>query len=542
MKASRVYLLAFLLGPVVASAQRPAPGSDTVLKGSTIEVIQSYKPRVKQSPKPEWKPQLPPVDTTHPSLTFDVPQQTLYYTYNSPPLRPLALGKVAGELPYPNYIKAGGGNRSTAYVDAGIGGITGDNYETGLHLHHLSQKGSIINQQSSITGMEAEGTLHNTTGDWHASVAAAHSRYHYYGYDHILHNYSADAVRQTYTSVKIAADMASKPDTNSQLEYHPGISGSYYGARYNTSEISIGLNAPVTYHLNDNVGLHLGLSAAITSYKADSITTANNMLLAAPGIKINIDDFSGHALAGFALGKGGSTYFLPDLEVAYSMRDYLFRMSVGWQAKLRQNTYEQLTTENPYMLSTYQVIQTRTDEIYINAQGSLGNHFSYAARGSWWNYFDLPTFLNDSGDQKAFYVLYQNVKALSFQLSARYHMASKWSAGLTGELFSFYKSSDQHVWHEPATRIKGDVAVAVTPKLDVTAYGFVLGGIHARNTAFTAVTLKTIADIGIGAEYQIVPRLSAFVQINNLLNSKYQRWQGYEVYGFNIYGGLRLKF
>jgi outer membrane receptor protein involved in Fe transport len=84
--------------------------------------------------------------------------------------------------------------------------------------------------------------------------------------------------------------------------------------------------------------------------------------------------------------------------------------------------------------------------------------------------------------------------------------------------------------------------MAVTPKLDVTAYGNVLGGIHARDVKGNAVTLKTIADLGVGAEYRLIPRLSAFVQFNNLLNSKYQRWMGYQVYGFNVYGGLRLKF
>jgi outer membrane receptor protein involved in Fe transport len=84
--------------------------------------------------------------------------------------------------------------------------------------------------------------------------------------------------------------------------------------------------------------------------------------------------------------------------------------------------------------------------------------------------------------------------------------------------------------------------VSPTAKLNFSAYAYVLGGINARDTGFNAVKLKTIADIGLNAEYTIVPRLSAFVQFNNLLNSKYQRWQGYEVYGFNIYGGLRLKF
>jgi hypothetical protein len=30
--------------------------------------------------------------------------------------------------------------------------------------------------------------------------------------------------------------------------------------------------------------------------------------------------------------------------------------------------------------------------------------------------------------------------------------------------------------------------------------------------------------------------------VTNLLNNKNQRWLGYDSYGINVYGGLRLKF
>jgi hypothetical protein len=543
MRVKPVIILASLLGGFTAKAQRPASGNDTVLKGSTIEVIQSYKPRVKQSPKPEWKPLLPPLDTTRPVFRTEVPQQTLYYTYNSPPLRPLALGKNDKELPYPNYVKAGGGNLSTIYMDAGIGSIKGKDYETGIHLHHISQKGKIVQQQTSLSGLEAAMSKHTSTADYNGSVTAYHNRYFYYGYDHVLYNYDNKTVGQNYTSVQLAGDMTNKKDTATRLEYHPGVRASYYAARFNTSEIGLGFNAPISYKLNKNLGLRLNVEGALASYKADSITAGNNYVMAAPGLAVQFNEYySAHALAGFAYGKGGSTYFLPDAEVAFTMKDYLFRLSLGWKADLRQNTYEQLTTENPYMLNTYQVIQSRRDELFAAVQGSLGNHFAYSARGSWWNYFDLPTYLNDTGDARSFHVNYQNTKAISLQASARYHEGNKWSAGLTGAWYGFFKSTEQFVWHTPNISFKGDFMMAVTPKLDVTAYGNVLGGIHARDVKGNAVTLKTIADLGVGAEYKLIPRLSAFVQFNNLLNSKYQRWMGYQVYGFNIYGGVRLKF
>lgn len=81
-----------------------------------------------------------------------------------------------------------------------------------------------------------------------------------------------------------------------------------------------------------------------------------------------------------------------------------------------------------------------------------------------------------------------------------------------------------------------------SPKFTVTAYLALMGGIWAKDSFGNTIKLNTFTDLGGNAEYQIVPRISVFLQVNNILNDKYQRWLGYQAYGINIYGGLRLKF
>jgi hypothetical protein len=541
MSVKPFVILILLTASIAARAQR-APGSDTVLKGSTIEVIQSYKPRVKQSPKPEWIPQLPPADTAHPAFSYDVPQQALNYTYNSLPLRPLSLGKNPDPLPFPNYLKAGGGNLSTIYLDAGIGGIYGPDYETAIHLHHISQKGSIKNEQSSLSGIEAEGTLHKAAGDWHAAVAGERNQYDFYGYDHVLHDYPGDSVRQTYTSVRLMADFQSKADSTGGFSYHPGINASLYNARFNTSEVSAGFDAPLKYTVDTSFDLLLGLTGNVTSYKADTVSANNNFVQIAPGVGWNYKNLSGHALVGFALGKDKGGYILPDVIGTYKFPDLDFAFSLGYKASLRQNTYEQLSTENTYMLTVYNVMQSRRDEVFANLQGEIGNHFSWSARGSWWKMLNLATFLNDNNTNGTFYVDYMNTQAIAVKLGVRYHAAYIWSVGFSGDYNGFYSASEQYVWHQPSLRIRADVMVRPIPKLTLSAYIYMLSGIHARDIYYNTITLKPFTDLGLNAEYQIIPRLSAFIQVNNLLNNKYERWRGYEAYGLNIYGGLRLKF
>ena len=54
--------------------------------------------------------------------------------------------------------------------------------------------------------------------------------------------------------------------------------------------------------------------------------------------------------------------------------------------------------------------------------------------------------------------------------------------------------------------------------------------------------LKPAFDLNTGVEFTVMPKLNLWVQFNNVLNSKYQRWNQYEVLGFNVLGGIVYSF
>jgi hypothetical protein len=55
-------------------------------------------------------------------------------------------------------------------------------------------------------------------------------------------------------------------------------------------------------------------------------------------------------------------------------------------------------------------------------------------------------------------------------------------------------------------------------------------------------SLSGAADFSAGVEVSINKKISAWFDINNILNDKYQRWNNYEVYGLNFLTGVILKF
>ncbi|MCD6012504.1 MAG: hypothetical protein K0Q79_2366 [Flavipsychrobacter sp.] len=547
MSARPILILLLITAVYAVQAQRTTPGRDTVLKGSTIEVIQSYKPQVKQAPKPEYIPQLPPADTAHPTFSYDVPQQSLYYTYSSMPLRPLALGRETVKLPFQNYVKIGGGNLSTLYFDAGIGGIHGKGFESNIHLHHISQQGDIKHQQSSLSGLEAEGTIHSKSTDWRISLAGARNQYNYYGYNHALYIFPDDSVQQTFMLIRAGIDVKNGAASKSKLIYNPSIKAGIYNAAFGTSETSANLSLPFEYHFDNAVQALLTASADYAHLETRDTGRDNTLAGVTPGIRIRLGEFTGTALVGFAFGTNSAQYILPDIKLSYKIPGSQTTFIAGMQYSVRQNTYEQLTTENTYIINTYTILQTRRDEYYAGMQARAGAHFTFSGRISYWNFKGLPTYLNDSGvagdGRRQFNIVYDTVDAISFQLAARYKKGNKWSAGVSAQLYNFTNGTQLYVWHEPTLRIRGDFSAKLFSKLNVSVYLSVLDGIYARDFAtHNPILLDPVLDVGGNAEYQIVPRLSAFVQLNNIFNNNYQRWYGYDAYGINIYGGLRLKF
>jgi hypothetical protein len=51
-----------------------------------------------------------------------------------------------------------------------------------------------------------------------------------------------------------------------------------------------------------------------------------------------------------------------------------------------------------------------------------------------------------------------------------------------------------------------------------------------------------LADVNLSFEYHYNPRISAFIQFNNLAAQQYLRWMNSPVYRFQALGGVTFRF
>jgi hypothetical protein len=532
-----------LAGATYAQQKR----TDTTIAGQTIEITQSYKPEIAKPVRPVITPSLPHIDTTKPRFQYEVPQQTLSYTYHSVPIRPLALGRQEMVMPFQNYIKAGFGNLSSVYVDAGVGSLKAEDYETALHFSHLSQKGPVVNQQSSRTNFDASGKYYTSGHALSAGLDILHNGNTYYGYDHDTFEYAKNSIRQAFTGANIRVGAENTEANTWNVWYKPTFDFGIYNDKFNAKERTFAFDIPASLAIDSTLSFSLGIKGNFTQLKNDSFDVGNNYFQVNPAMDLKFDATDIHIGLSPTWGKDNTCYLLPDLRLNTRIFNNGLTLIAGWKGSLVQNTYQQLSTKNPFLHNIYDVKQTKADQIYGGFESALGQHVSFGGTLSWCQWKDLALFVNDytlSTDGKRFAVVYDSkVQALGLDAFIRYQIGNIFGLSASGTWFNFYNTETfDKTYHEPMLRLGGNMYIHPIEKLHINVNADFWDGIYARTNTGENDKLPAFLDLSANAEYNIIPRLSLFLQLNNILGTKYERWNQYQAYGFNIIGGLRFKF
>ncbi|WP_118950703.1 TonB-dependent receptor [Taibaiella helva] len=539
--------LAGALALTATAAHGQQRRSDTTIAGQTIEITQSYKPEIARPVKPVITPTLPNIDTTRPRFQYEVPQQTLSYTYHSVPIRPLALGRQDRIMPFQNYIKAGFGNLSSIYVDAGVGSLRSEEYETSFHFSHLSQKGPLTNQQSSRTGFDATGKYYTGGHALSAELNVLRRGNTFYGYDHDTFDFAKNGIKQVFTGANVKVGMENTEANRWNIWYKPMLEFGMYSDKYNARERVFAFDVPASIAIDSTLSFSLGVRGNFTQFKNDSSNIGNNLIQVNPALDVHFSNTSIHIGISPTWGRDNTCYLLPDLRLKANLFNSGLALVGGWKGDLVQNTYQQLSTKNPFLYNIYDVKQSKTDQVYGGFESALAQHVSFGGTLSWRQWKDLALFVNDYGlstDGKQFAVVYDSkVQAISLDAFIRYQVGNVFGLSASGTWYNFYKTTTfDKAFHEPMLRLGGSMYIHPLQQLHININGDFWDGIYAMERNGDSHKLKAFFDLSAGAEYNIIPRLSIFLQLNNILGTKYERWNQYQTYGFNIIGGLRFKF
>lgn len=521
---------------------------DSILKTQTFDVYQIYVPEVQKKSKEKLLPELPKFDTVNPVYTYVVPEQKISYTYQAVPLRPLALGLDNQVSLFENYAKVGFGNYRSILLDAGISSLQTNKFQSIIHGSHLSQKGGDVqNRQSSVTNISAKGYSQFKNHDVFGGLNFDRTGVAYYGLnpDSTFEVPSIDSVRQVYWGVN--GHVGFENNAAQKFRYKPVIGLGYFADRYQANETNVNIALPVSYRFDSTFNVGVTVKGDFNQYKLDKISYSNNAFSIHPFVQINALNSEFEIGAQPTWGTGDKFYFLPQLIAKVPLVQNKLRVQGGFKGELVQNTFRQMATKNPFLHQYNNILQTRQLKVFGAFDANITENFSLGGSISWNQWDNLPVFINDyskTTDGRYFKVVHDaRVNALMFDGYVKYQISENFGLIGRGAWTSFTEKSNlDRIYHEPQLKMGAELFAKPFKGLNISAKFDYWDRIFYFAPSNQSEKLSPITDLSFQGEYQIIPRLSVFMQLNNILNNEYNRWYQYDVYGFNIIGGLRLKF
>jgi len=538
-----VFLIANCLLPNVTFAQ-----IDTAKK-QTIDITSSYKPVLRNAVKINFSASHLNADTIKPKMNYSVPSQNLFYAYQPISLRPLALQQDTNlYLGIRNYIKVGYGNYSTPYVNAGFSFGDGKKMVVNLYANYISSKGKIANQDYTQLQIKANAIFFTPKNEVYVGAQLSQNNNYLYGYNHSLYTFKKDSVRQQFQDLVLTGGVRNTTSGEYGISYNPNITVINFTNKNKVNESTVIANAPITKTFGDAFMLKIDAKADITSYTtknlASNIKFSNNVFQIAPSIAISSPRFSINAGI-VPTWNNGVFVWLPNVFAEAQVKEKTFLIQAGWIGRYTKNTYRNLTALNPFLTTIPFQKNTKEIEYYGGIKATVGKHFSFNLKGGIVSFNDMPLFINDTAtDNKAFNISNEkSVQSLRIHGDLSFINQDKFTltAGLTFNGYTLLQSNAK-AWNTVPMEITSSLRWWAFKQVLLKADLYAFSGGNYLTKGNKAQSFSGGTDISAGAEFKVNNRFSAWIDINNIANQKYQRWHAYEVYGLNVLGGIRVSF
>lgn len=531
--------------PFGVSAQK-----DTLKKTSTVDINSAYKPVLRNAVKINFSATHLNADTTAPALTYSIPAQNLFYSYQPIPLTALALEQDTNlYLGLRNYVKAGYGNLATPYVSAGFSFGDGKKFLANVYADYISSKGKLLYQDYSRLNLKAAGSLFLPTNEVYAGVNVKMHENFLYGFDSALYKYSKKDVRQQFQEFSGNIGIRDTKTGEFGINYNPNLQISNFTNVNKLSETSFILTAPVEKKFGEVFAFKLEAKADITSYSTKNLLPAN--------VKFNNNVFQVSPSLVFSTPRasinGGITptwdngkfVWLPNVYAEAFIAENAFAFQAGWVGRLTKNTYRNLSEVNPYLKTFISQLNTKEIEYYGGIKGTLGKHFNFNAKAGYITYTNLPFFINDTATDGKAFVVSNETKVNNFRVHGDVSYISKEkltvTAGITYNGYVGMKSNAK-AWNTLPLEFTSSLRWWAFKQVLLKADFYAFSGSFYLDQGNVARAFKPGSDLSAGIEFKINKTFSAWMDVNNILNNKYQRWHNYEVYGLNLLGGIRVNF
>jgi hypothetical protein len=520
-------------------------GQDTTRR-QTIEITSSFKPVMRPVSKIGFATSPPPADTTRPRLRYEIPVQNLV-----PGLAPFALRPVtrevdsAGAWQNSSYVKAGFGNLTTPFAEAGLSlGDTRQRFN--LFASHISSRGKLDFQdygQTRIRGDVAAPV--GTDKEWFGQVGLSQDRFYQFGFDKALLPLTekSDILRR-YNSISAETGLRNLSPTEFGLRFQPRFKTHFLLDNRNATELALSLNLPMEKRFSEQFALSLGVQGDLVRLSPDNADGIVNHLVNVP-VAVDYRTTKVRVKAGITPSwDKGEFHLLPVVRAEFPVAKEKLMLQAGWISYYDLGSYKRLAGMNPWMDVPSGLMNTRMTERFAGFKGMIAKGFSYSARAGVTTFRNTPLFVNKFPSGRAFGVIFEEqLDALHIRGELGYIQGEQFTFQSGLNLYGFGKqTTEDRAWGMQPLQIDAHLRWRLAKGLWITSDAWLWQGALFKTSTGSASRLGGALDLNAGLEFSINKRIGVWTRFQNITNKSYQRWNQYQAYGFNMLGGVTFRF
>ncbi len=553
------------LGLVLASAcfLFPASAQQEIPYTEEITVISPYKPMVAESFKISQNPRIEAQNLQKPELSYSIQDQLIQTTFDPQPIKPVSIvGEPIDKL-YRNFIRGGFGNYVTPYLEFFAGSLRSKEFAFGAHLRHLSSgemKNHPASSQSDNT-VEVWGKKFLKYHTLSGNLLYDRTMVHYYGYNDSLselYDVSKDKLKQTYNQIGLHTALEKK-HSKDKLNTGAVLGYTYFFNRDHTSEHHGNLQVMLDKDLSlmkftDGENFGVKVRADVFGNKDTLVQSTSALIGLEPVLSATMDEYSFRV--GFNASAGidslSKLHFYPLLEVAVAIIPNTLKAYLGLKGGLNRNSFQTLSDENPYLIATPRMSFTSGKyDLYGGISTRIGKFVDWMVQVSGSRYDNLAFFVNDTSTRQnkdldnQFAVIYDDGSVIHGKTEIIYQKTEQLRFSLLANYYQYSLDHESEAWHKPSFDLLFSGKYNLQDKFILSAGFIYTGKAYAKtweNGLPEAKTLNGYLDVNVGLEYRYSKNLSGFLQLNNLTNKTYYRWNNYASQKLNGLIGVTYAF
>ncbi len=507
-----------------------------------IEVIKHFDARLIETQKVLASPRLPEADTSARIFQYQISIENPKFTYLPPQIRPLGLRPEAQPKSYRGFLRAGYGVPNAFLGDISYLIVNNNPLHLLVSGHHQSANNKKNNLQkfSDSGGVIAGNYFLSKTLAITGGLGYDYDRIHFYGLKEDDDTPYVDESR-SYKTFTANVGIGNPERLNGDINYRASVDFYNHQDDLAAKETGISLLIQGEKWIAGKHLLALDINADLSTLKDSEQKQDLDNFFLHPSFSYRQRTFSVTGGVNFAAHQE-DFFIFPALDVSVQLSGNRLVAFAEIDGDLTKNNFRSLSTYNPYIHQRIDEIRnTEHRDYFAGVKGSIGK-LEYNAKAGISALKNLTLFEPDRFDYRKFQPLYDDGNIIKIEGEVRAEpIAQLQVGGSLAKMFYDLDVQETH-WHLPG--LQASVFSSFTSgnkKLQVNGTLFYENGVPYLNEDDEEDKLKGLFDVSLGADYYFTKNIGAFIQVNNLLGNKHQRWERYTVYGVNGVAGVLVR-